>query len=108
MSHDEIINRIPENATRRELFPVEGGTSEGFEYKWVQDGQTWRLRVHGTDSGAPVGSNAANGWTMRIQRGSWYWDPTINDFQPARFTNPNGEFFNEGIMNNTHIPVQGR
>lgn len=33
-------------------------------------------------------------------------DPTIEDFQPAKFTNPNGDYFDEDIMNNTHIPIK--
>ena len=49
---------------------------------------------------------AANGWIVRVQRGERYYDYTINDFQPARYTNPNGDFFDENIMNNTHIPIQ--
>jgi hypothetical protein len=102
---DEVLDRIPKDATMRELTPVKGGASEGFEYKWIQDGQTYRARVHNVDVGAPAGSNAANGWTMRIQRGRQYYDYTIEDFQPAKFTNPSGDFFDEAIMNNTHIPI---
>ena len=56
--------------------------------------------------GAPSDSNATNGWIVRVQRGKRYYDYTINDFQPARYTNPNGDFFDENIMNNTHIPIQ--
>lgn len=73
---------------------------------WTQDGQTYRVRVHSADPGAPSGSNAANGWIVRVQRGKQYYDYTINDFQPARYTNSNGDFFDENIMNNTHIPIQ--
>lgn len=51
----------------RELHPDPGGATEGFEFKWVQDEQTYRLRVHSVDAGAPPGSNAANGWDVRIQ-----------------------------------------
>ena len=63
------------------------------------------MRVHNADPGAPTGSNVANGWILRIQRGTQYYDYTINEFQPARFTNPKGPFFDESIMNNTHIPI---
>ena len=102
---DDILDRIPDEAILRELYPVEGGVTEGFEFRWVQDGQTYRVRVHNADPGAPAGSNAANGWVVRIRRGTQYYDYTINEFQPARFTNPNGPFFDENIMNNTHIPI---
>ena len=103
---DEILDRIPDEATLRELHPVAGGSTEGFEFKWTQDGQTYRVRVHNADPGAPSGSNAANGWIVRVQRGRQYYDYTINDFQPARYTNPNGDFFDENIMNNKHIPIK--
>ncbi len=103
---DDILDRIPDKATLRELRPVDGGATEGFEFKWVQDGKTYRVRVHNADPSAPVGSNASNGWTVRIQRGRQYYDYTTNDFQPAKFTNPTGDFFDEIIMNNTHIPIQ--
>ena len=102
---DEILDRIPDEATLRELRPVEGGATEGFEFKWVQDGKTYRVRVHNADPGAPKGSNAANGWVVRVQRGKQYYDYTINDFQPARYTNVKGDYFDEKIMNNTHIPI---
>lgn len=64
----------------RELYPVQGGATEGFEFKWVQNGQTYRVRVHNVDPSAPVGSNAYNGWVVRVQRGRRYFDPTIMIF----------------------------
>ena len=103
---DDILDRIPDDAVLRELTPVNGGATEGFEFKWIQDGQTYRVRVHNPDPSAPVGTNAYDNWVVRIQRGRQYYDHTIDDFQPARFTNPNGDFFDESIMNNTHIPIQ--
>lgn len=103
---DDILDRIPDDATLRELYPVQGGATEGFEFKWSEDGQTYRVRVHNADPGAPSGSNASKGWVVRIQRGRQYYDSIINQFQPAKYTNPNGEFFDEGIMNNTHIPIK--
>lgn len=85
---------------------MNGGATEGFEFKWIQDGQTYRVRVHNPDPSAPIGTNAYNNWVVRVQRGRQYYDYTIDDFQPAKFTNPNGDFFDESIMNNTHIPIQ--
>ena len=104
-SVNEILTRIPDEAVSRKLHPVEGGATEGVEYKWVHDGQTYRVRIHNADPSAPKGSNASQGWIVRVQRGRQYFDYTINDFQPAKFTNPNGDFFDETIMNNTHIPI---
>ena len=103
---DEILDIIPDEAVLRELRPVDGGVTEGFEFRWEQDGQSYKLRVHNADPGAPAGSNAANGWIARVRRGTQYYDYTINDFQPARYTNPKGDFFDENIMNNTHIPIK--
>ena len=54
---------------------------------------------------APVGSNAYNGWVVRIQRGRRYYDPTIDDFREAKYFNPNGPDFDEVIVNDTHIPI---
>ena len=102
---DEILDRIPDEAVLRELYPVQGGATEGFEFKWVQDGQTYRVRVHNEDPSAPVGSNAYNGWVVRVQRGRRYYDPTINDFREAKYFNLNGPDFDEVIVNDTHIPI---
>jgi len=89
----------------RELYPVQGGATEGFEFKWVQNGQTYRVRVHNVDPSAPVGSNAYNGWVVRVQHGRRYFDPTINDFREAKYFNPNGPDYDEVIINDTHIPI---
>ncbi|MBQ5561670.1 MAG: hypothetical protein IIT46_18095 [Lachnospiraceae bacterium] len=102
---DDILDRIPDDAVLRELRPVQGGATEGFEFKWTENGQTYRVRVHNSDPSAPVGTNANNGWVVRVQRGRWYYDPTINDFREAKYFNPNGPFFDETIVNNTHIPI---
>lgn len=102
---DEILDRIPNEAVLRELYPVQGGATEGFEFKWVQDGPTYRVRVHNEDPSAPVGTNAYNGWVVRVQRGRKYFDPTINDFREAKYFNPNGPDFDEVIVNNTHILI---
>lgn len=105
-SIDDILSRIPENATRRELTPIEGKVMEGFEYKWVQDGKTMRVRVHGPDASAPAGSNAANGWIVRVQEGKKYYDPVTGEFQPPGISNVDSPFYNEDIANRTHIPIK--
>lgn len=102
---DEILDRIPDEAVLRELYPVQGGATEEFEFKWVQNGQTYRVRVHNVDPSAPVGSNAYNGWVVRAQRGRRYFDPTINDFREVKYFNPNGPDYDEVIINDTHIPI---
>lgn len=97
------MDRIPDEAVLRELYPVQGGATEGFEFKWAQNGQTYRVRVHNVDPRAPVGSNAYNGWVVRVQRGRRYFDPTINDFREAKYFNPNGPDYDEVIINDIHI-----
>lgn len=49
--------------------------TEGFEYKWVEEEVTVRVRIHGPDASAPVGSNAASNWVVRVQCGKKYLDP---------------------------------
>lgn len=101
---EDILSRIPKNAIRRELRPIEGGALEGFEYKWVQDNQTWRVRVHGPDKGAPKGSNASNGWIVRVQKGKQYMD-SDGEFHPPGVSNLDSPFYNEKVINDTHIPI---
>lgn len=100
-----MLDRIPDEAVLRELRPIEGGVTEGFEFSWNQDGKTYRVRVHNEDPGAPAGSNVASGWVVRVQRGKRFYDYTINDFREAKYTNTGGPFFDDNIMNNTHIPI---
>ncbi|WP_102272799.1 polymorphic toxin type 30 domain-containing protein [Cytobacillus massiliigabonensis] len=103
---DEVLSRIPKNATRRELTPVEGKVTEGFEYKWSDDGKTMRVRIHGPDASAPDGSNAKNNWIVRVQQGKKYLDPLTGEFQPPGITNENSPYYNEDLANRTHIPIK--
>lgn len=106
MTIEDVLSRIPKDATRRELTPQIGKVTEGFEYKWVQDGKTYRVRIHGIDESAPAGSNAANGWVVRVQKGKRYLDPVTMEYQPTGITNINSPNFNEELANRTHIPIQ--
>lgn len=101
----QIMADIPEHARARRLTPVAGKVTEGIEYKWVENGATWRVRIHGPDASAPVGSNSVNGWIVRVQRGSKYMDPNGN-FHPRGITNPNSPHFNESLANTTHMPIE--
>lgn len=105
-SIDDILSRIPKDATRRELTPVEGKVTEGFEYKWTEDGKTMRVRIHGPDASAPVGSNALNNWVVRVQQGKKYLDPGTGKFQPPGITNISSPYYNEELANRTHIPIK--
>ena len=105
-SIEEILSIIPQNATRRELTPEVGKVTEGFEYKWVDNGKTYRVRIHGADASAPVGSNAANGWVVRVQQGKKYLDPVSIEYQPPGITNINSLNYSEELANRTHIPIK--
>lgn len=106
-SIDDILSRIPKDANKRVLTPQPGKVTEGFEYTWkASDGTKMTVRVHGPDASAPSGSNAANGWIARVQKGKKYLDPVSGEFQPSGISRPNSEFYNEGIINSTHIPIQ--
>lgn len=103
---EEVLSRIPEAARRRELIPIEGKVTEGFEYKWTQEGKTYRVRIHGKDASAPAGSNAANGWVVRVQQGKKYLDPVSLQYQSPGITNPASQKYSEVLANRTHIPIQ--
>lgn len=103
---EEVLSRIPEDAVRRELIPEIEKVTEGFEYKWVQDGKTYRVRIHGADASAPAGSNAANVWVVRVQQGKKYLDPNSLEFQPLGITNIASPKYSEELANSTHISIK--
>ncbi len=101
---DDILSRIPNNAIKRELTPIQGKVQEGFEYKFVENGETIRVRVHGPDQSAPIGSNAYDNWVVRVQKGKKYMDSS-GTFHPPGISNPNSEFYDEILIDDTHIPI---
>jgi hypothetical protein len=102
----EILARIPSNAQVRELTPVEGASQAGREYKWNDGTSTWRVRIHDPDPSAPQGTNAHDGWVVRVQRGKQYMDSDGNFFH-AQSHNPKSPNYNPDAANATHIPVAG-
>lgn len=95
---------VPAGAQRRTLTPHSGGGAQyGVEYKWTQDGQTYRLRVHGPDGTAPAGSNAASGVTYRLQVGQRYFDRD-GRLHPRGVHNPDSSNYDPAAANATHIP----
>lgn len=94
---------IPQGATKRILVPS-SNIKEGFEYTWRTEKNMYKIRFHSADRGAPPGSNAANGWVVRIRRGNYYMDCDGN-FHPPGIYNINSPHFNEAAVNSTHIPV---
>ncbi|MBC6316528.1 hypothetical protein HCJ54_12795 [Listeria grandensis] len=106
-SIEDIVSRIPKDANKRILTPQVGKVTEGFEYTWkTAEGTKMTVRVHGPDPSAPAGSNAANGWIARVQQGKKYLDPISGNFQPPGISKPSSEFYDEGLINSTHIPMQ--
>ncbi|MGP1434224.1 MAG: polymorphic toxin type 30 domain-containing protein [Catonella sp.] len=102
---EDILSRIPTNAKKRELTPIQGKVTEGFEYKFFENGETIRVRVHGYDQSAPIGSNAYDNWIVRVQKGKKYMDSS-GKFHPPGISNPNSEFYDEIIIDDTHIPIK--
>lgn len=97
------LDLVPDDAHERELTPHPGqGAQYGVEYKWVQDGQTIRVRVHGPDGTAPDGSNAASGVTYRVQIGQRYLDQNGNLY-PSQVHNPRSPNYNPEAADDTHI-----
>lgn len=76
---------------------------EGFEYKFVENGETIRVRVHGSDQSAPIRTNAYDNWVVRVQKGKKYMDSS-GTFHPPGISNPNSEFYDEILIDDTHIP----
>jgi len=103
----DILQRVPPNATMRKLTPQAGGSQVGVEFRWEDsNGQKNTLRIHDPDPSAPVGSNAATGWIVRHQIGSRYFDPTTGTLQPRNVHNPRSIHYNPNAANNTHIPIK--
>ena len=96
---------VPDDAEVRWLTPhSNGGAQYGVEFKWSDDdGNTVRLRAHGPDGTAPVGSHAATGDVYRVQVGKRYQDIDGNLFHP-NVHNPNSPHYNPTAANNTHMP----
>ncbi len=91
------------------LIPVPGKAQTGVEYEWKAAGKRFRVRIHDADPSvlptpANPNPNALAGWVVRVGRGKEYMDP-MGHFQPRSKFNPNGPYFDEFIVNETHIPI---
>lgn len=104
---DDILTRIPRDAKKRILTPQPGKVTDGFEYTWYNStGKKMTVRVHGPDPSAPSGSNAANGWIVRVQEGKKFLDPISGQYQPRGITNEASPHYSPTLGNSTHIPIQ--
>jgi hypothetical protein len=75
----------------------------GFKYDWDQaDGKQWHVHGHAPDPGAPEGSNASNGWVIRIKCGNrWLLEAPSNPpvGQPSHWTR------NKNLAGQAHVPA---
>ena len=107
---DDVLSRIPATALNKGFKPDPNGAMEGFQFKWANNGTNYTVRVHGPDSSAPNGSNASEGWVVRVQKsgggnGKWYLN-SGGEWIKENVLNPNSPMYNERQANDTHIPIQ--
>ncbi|MBZ8183295.1 polymorphic toxin type 30 domain-containing protein [Oscillatoria salina] len=105
-TYDRVIECIPQNATRRSLLPIPGKVTQGVEYKWRdRQDNTIRVRIHGPDPSAPLGSNARCGWVVRVQIAGRWLDYKGN-FHHRNIHNQSSPYYDAKAVNDTHIPIQ--
>jgi len=103
---EEVVSRIPSNASKRILTPIPGKVTQGVEYKWTDSrGVSTRVRIHGPDASAPPGSNASAGWVVRIQSSNRMLshDGSFHHRQSHNQLSPN---YNPAAADDTHISIQ--
>jgi hypothetical protein len=86
-SVNEIISRVPNDWT---LAPQ----ARGVGIKFLDAAGNEMLRIHGPSVAAPLGSNAAMGWVLRIMDTSGNYYDDLGNIVPYKA--------NEG-----HIPIEG-
>jgi RHS repeat-associated protein len=86
---DEIISRIPSNWSL-------ASQEKGFGVRFLDEIGVERLRLHGPSGNAPVGSNSASGWTMRVH---------VPDTKNSYFDNLGNVVGSKS--NAGHIPIYG-
>ncbi|MFW5407038.1 polymorphic toxin type 30 domain-containing protein, partial [Pectobacterium brasiliense] len=101
----ELIT-IPDDAKIRKLTPPDGYTGDyGYEYKWANaGGGTTTVRIHGPDSVAPQGSNASQGWVVKIMDGKKSMDAS-GAYHPPGIFNESSPYYNAAVINDVHIPI---
>ncbi|WP_167494528.1 polymorphic toxin type 30 domain-containing protein [Pectobacterium polonicum] len=98
---------IPETATVRKLTPPEGYVGNyGYEYKWINSsGSKTTVRIHGIDATAPAGSNASQGWVVRIMYEKKSMDMHGN-YHPPDIFKGSSPSYSPSIINDVHIPIE--
>ncbi len=102
---NEVVSRIPKDA---KILPWKPGRiAQGMKFAWTsKSGRDWEVRMHGPDTKAPAGSNAANGWIMRVQRGKKYMDATGTFYTENAITNPASAQYDPRDADKNHMPIQ--
>jgi hypothetical protein len=103
---NEVVARISQETIILPWKPDPGRIEEGMKFRWTDiSGQNWKIRMHEPDIKAPVGSHAASGWIVRIQRDNYYMDD-IGNFYKENWLKPTSSRYNPANANATHIPIQ--
>lgn len=104
---NEIVSRVPKNATIRSWQPSLN-IKDGMKFEWTDaSGQDWLVEMHGPDSNPklPAMSNAARGWVVRIMRNKYYMD-NVGNFHKQNWLNPKSSKYDPINANAAHIPIQ--
>lgn len=104
---NEVVSRIPADTVIEHWEPELGRIEEGMNFKFKDvNGKTVIIRMHEADPLAPAGSNAANGWVLRVRIGGKYMDATGKLYTQNALSNPASSNFDPQGANKTHIPIQ--
>jgi hypothetical protein len=103
----DVLEAVPPSAEKKPFTPsTTGGAKEGVKYRWTDnDGVRWEVRIHDPDPSAPLGSNAHNGWIVRVQKGKKFMDHDGN-FYNINLGSTNSPYYNPQAANDTHIPIK--
>jgi RHS repeat-associated protein len=104
-SHADVQSRLPEGHATLPFTPIVGRTEHGAKFAYTDgSGSKVRVHYHEPDLGAPAGSNAANGWVVRVQRRGRYMDGN-GTFHHKDVGNENSPNYDPAAANATHIPI---
>jgi RHS repeat-associated protein len=62
---DDLKKLVPDGID--DTFIPDGRIAEGSKFRYEVNGQKVEVKWHSPDSGAPIGSNSANGWTAQVK-----------------------------------------
>ncbi|MGD7788554.1 polymorphic toxin type 30 domain-containing protein [Propionibacteriaceae bacterium Y1700] len=101
---DNPLDRVPRRAKRKDLTTMEH-IDHGVMYEWSDNLGRHQVRIHGPDSSAPPGSNAASGHVYRISHNDhFYEDVNGNLYSAKSATKPSSPHYDPNFGDTTHIP----